>query len=330
MWDPESGSRFDIPHHMKNSDEDDGHLKSYVRLRLRSESGFMGMTHALSAVAVMLVLLVFNPSIMDRLFGSNSIPVFLLMLLVVTGGALMPDLDNTQSSAKSSLGFVGDGISMFMRATSPIIQSLFSSKRDKKPGDDRFSAHRGFYHTFLCAFLFGLLCFFLCSDRVNLHVMGLSIDGRFFAVLLAFIGAHIALSTLFGTVMRKMKGGSKILGFIIPTLVSVAVIIVLWSFLPTNMSYSRIGVAFGLGWVIHILGDMCTTQGVPALAPIPIKGKCWYDIRLLPIEAGGAVENYVITPILIAIIIFSMYTYLVDLGNPIDQVSLIMMGLPIQ
>lgn len=294
-----------------------------LRDKLRSEDGFMGMTHALSAVAVMLVILVFKPDLMNTLFGSTSIPVFILMLLVVTGGALMPDLDNTQSSAKSSLGFVGQGISIFMRSTSPIIQSLFSTRRDKKPGDDRFSAHRGFYHTFLCAILIGALCFFLCSDKIHINI-GFVIDGRFFSIVLAFIGAHIALSTLFGSFMRKLKGSAGVLGVIVPTLVSLLVVGLLWSMLPTDVSYSRIGVAFGLGWIIHIIGDMCTTQGVPALAPIPIKGKCWYDIRFLPIEAGGTVENYIITPVLIAVIIFTLYTYLVDLSNPIDQVSMIL------
>lgn len=295
-----------------------------LRDKLRSEDGFMGMTHALSAVAVMLVILVFKPDLMNTLFGSTSIPVFILMLLVVTGGALMPDLDNTQSSAKSSLGFVGQGISIFMRSTSPIIQSLFSTRRDKKPGDDRFSAHRGFYHTFLCAILIGALCFFLCSDKIHINLIGFVIDGRFFSVVLAFIGAHIALSTLFGSFMRKLKGSAGVLGVIVPTLVSLLVVGLLWSMLPTDVSYSRIGVAFGLGWIIHIIGDMCTTQGVPALAPIPIKGKCWYDIRFLPIEAGGTVENYIIAPVLIAVIIFTLYTYLVDLSNPIDQVSMIL------
>lgn len=289
----------------------------------------MGMTHALSAVAVMLVILVFKPDMMSTLFGSTSVPVFILMLLVVTGGALMPDLDNTQSSAKSSLGFIGQGISVFMRSTSPIIQSLFSTRRDKKPGDDRFSAHRGFYHTFLCAILIGVLCFFLCSDRIHISIIGLVIDGRFFSIVLAFIGVHIALSTLFGSFMRRMKNNAGVLSVIIPTLVSLVVIILIWSMLPTGVSYSRIGVAFGLGWIIHIIGDMCTKQGVPAFAPIPIRGKCWYDIRFLPIEAGGTVENYVITPLLIAVIIFTLYTYLVDLSNPIDQVSMILLQLSI-
>ena len=58
--------------------------------------------------------------------------------------------------------------------------------------------------------------------------------------------------------------------------------------------------------LIHILGDCLTTDGAPVFWPIPIKGKMWYKIRLLPIHAGGTIENYVMAPVFAVVSVVSL------------------------
>lgn len=257
---------------------------------MKTDDGFMGLTHALSAVALVLAVLAFAPTVIDTVFGKTDPWYMTLLCLVIVGGALMPDLDNTNSSAESALGFIGSGISAFMRATAPMIQGLLHTKYDK----DLDNPHRGFYHSGVSAILAGGLAYLLCSMPGR--------TGEITSLVLAFISVHIAVSTIAKKIIGKMKSKAGPVGFIVPLLISIGIIVLLWKMLPVSVSYSKIGIAFGIGWFIHILGDMCTTQGVPVLWPIPIRGKMWWHVRLLPIKAGGVIENFVFIPLFLVII----------------------------
>lgn len=275
-----------------------------MRATLASESGFSGVTHALSAVAIILAAFTWRPAWYDVLFHTRSLWVLALMLLVATGGALMPDLDNTKSSAKSALGFIGDGLSAFMRMTAPMIQSVFHTKYDKDYGN----AHRGFYHYGITAVGAGALFYWLCSMRRVGVVAGFAVSGATVAIVLAFVAVHIALSVLIKPILWKMRSGAGALGDVIPLLVSVGVVGVIWHALPADANYALVGLAFGVGWFIHEIGDCFTTDGDPILAPLKIRGKMMYDVRFLPIASGGAVEKMVIAPLLIVVIIWSLFT----------------------
>lgn len=270
-------------------------LLKAIKTKTHTEQGFMGMTHALSACALVLALIAFAPLFMEKVLGVWQISFVTLLCLALIGGALMPDLDNTNSSANSALGFVGDGISAVMRATAPIVKNMVHTKYDK----DLDNPHRSFYHTGVSAILVGGLGAAACA------ITGMT--GKICAMVLAFIGAHVALSTLLKGSLKKAAGKSnKIIGALLPLVFSLAVVAALWFTLPKTVPYWEIGVAFGLGWLVHILGDMCTTSGVPILWPVPIRGKMWYDVRLLKIKAGGAVENVLFIPLFTIIIIISV------------------------
>ena len=270
-------------------------LLKAIKTKTHTEQGFMGMTHALSACALVLALIAFAPLFMEKVLGVWQISFVALLCLALIGGALMPDLDNTNSSANSALGFVGDGISAVMRATAPIVKNMVHTKYDK----DLDNPHRSFYHTGVSAILVGGLGAAACA------ITGMT--GKICAMVLAFIGAHVALSTLLKGSLKKAAGKSnKIIGALLPLVFSLAVVAALWFTLPKTVPYWEIGVAFGLGWLVHILGDMCTTSGVPILWPVPIRGKMWYDVRLLKIKAGGAVENVLFIPLFTIIIIISV------------------------
>jgi membrane-bound metal-dependent hydrolase YbcI (DUF457 family) len=52
------------------------------------------------------------------------------------------------------------------------------------------------------------------------------------------------------------------------------------------------GLAVAVGYASHIVADGCTTAGVPALWPMRIQGKRWWNIRLLgPMVASGSLEE---------------------------------------
>lgn len=273
----------------------------YVKEQSQSDDAFMGRTHALSAVALILLIFCWKPLMYVRLSGgSKSLVILAMFCLVSAGGALLPDLDNTQSTAKSSLGATGSLISSFMRATSPLIQNTLRTKYDK-PTDD---AHRGFYHTILAGLLFGALFTFLCSPAIAFHIGSFVVNGKLVALILMFLSVDMALSAILGEMFSSKKGMDTVISLAF----SFGLSWMIWSNLPNGASYTMIGLALGLGWIIHILGDMFTTAGVPALFPIKIKGKFWYNIRFLKIQAGGLIENFFFTPLFLIVIVVSIFT----------------------
>lgn len=266
----------------------------------KSDDGFMGRTHALSALAVVLSVFAFVPGLFYK-FSNNHITALVmltLVALVTSGGALLPDLDNTNSSAKSQLGLIGDILSVFMRATAPVIKTAIHSKYD----NNLENPHRSFYHTTVSALLFGGLFSFLCSPLVNINVFGkFTLTGRIMAIILAFIAIDLCLSTVIGSIWSS----KNIIQIIASLGCSLGISFALLHFMPKTVPYTIVGVALGAGWFIHCLGDCFTTAGTPLLWPLKIKGKMWYDIRFLKIKAGGMIENFVFTPLFITISIIA-------------------------
>lgn len=276
----------------------------YVKRRIKSEDegGFMGLTHALSAVAVVMALFAFAPKTFEAIFNATSAPVLTLLVLVIAGGALMPDLDNTNSSAESSMGIIGSGLSEAMRATAPIFKNLIHSKYDK----DLDNPHRGFYHTAVCSVLMGGLAAFLCSPVINIGVGSFHITGMLFALIFAFIAVNMSLSVLAKPIMKKMKSAAGLFGAVVPLLIAAIVVGILFYMLPKDTNYTMIGIGYGIGWLVHCIGDCFTTAGCPVIAPLPIKGHMWYNIRFFKIKAGGLIENWVFIPLFLVIIVLSL------------------------
>jgi membrane-bound metal-dependent hydrolase YbcI (DUF457 family) len=76
------------------------------------------------------------------------------------------------------------------------------------------------------------------------------------------------------------------------------------SALPAEAARGRfwwLGLAVGGGAAVHCLGDAITRAGVPFVWPVPIRGRCWWEIQLPPllaIRAGGRFEYAVLLPAL--------------------------------
>ena len=262
--------------------------------KLLDEHGFMGLTHAISVLAVLTSLMVWLPKF--NMFNSVNIWVITLLLLVAVGGALLPDLDNTNSSAESALGVFGNPISTVMRAVAVMVQNLVHTRYDNRVDE----AHRGFWHTTVAAIMVG-----------GLLMLATLTAGRIVAIIVSFITIHVAISTLIRTIVKKRYNNKQPVKTMIFNLVSSVGISAITTFglftqIPSNMDYSKIGLFVGLGWLIHILGDTFTIQGTPLFWPIPIGGKCWWQLRLTTIEAGGIVENAIILPLFLILTILNL------------------------
>ena len=65
-------------------------------------------------------------------------------------------------------------------------------------------------------------------------------------------------------------------------------------YLPAGRGYPLLGVAVGVGCIVHLLGDVITSAGVPILWPIPTGRRMWRMIGVpnaLAVSVGGKVET---------------------------------------
>lgn len=272
---------------------------------LKKDNGFMGITHALSAVTIFLLLMALFSGPFLVLLGTTSAIIIILSCINVTGGAMVPDADNSASTFKSALGIVGDVISIIFRTTSIIIQTTIKTSRDSSDPNP----HRGFYHTIPAAVLIGFLIYLLTSSsflNVTVPIIGKINSGYLFALLFSWLNLHIALAALAKKTMRKIRSNSKTFGEFIAFAFSLTITFILFSQIPENTNFKWVGISVSIGMIIHTLGDCFTTAGSPILFPFPIKGKLWWTVRFLPIKAGGVVENYVFIPFFLLTSIISI------------------------
>lgn len=266
------------------------HIKAITKHKFKKDSGFSGYTHALSGVAVSLILVGFFPSFMVN-FGVAVIPTIIAFVVAFVGSTLVPDLDNTNSTSKSSLGFFGAALSTAFRASSQIIQTVVRLPKD----DPTPNPHRGFYHTILSSVIMGVIVFLLTSisTSVDLAIFGKKTIGDLFAVFFLFLLTHLTISALGGSKMKRRKK-SMFAGEIIALAFSLIVAFILLYFLPKDGNYLWLASALTLGCVVHIIGDGFTRYGVPLLFPIPRKRKMWWYYRFARLESGGAAEKAVL------------------------------------
>ena len=122
--------------------------------------GFMGKTHALLSVMLMCLCMLIPFDIFKETFWliKSNLILMIVGMIVLVGGALLPDLDNSQSSAGSTLGPLGSICTIFMQSISSIIWTLYHGRSDMHP----INQHRYFWHTavagigMICLFWFGL------------------------------------------------------------------------------------------------------------------------------------------------------------------------------
>lgn len=285
----------------------------YSDIRVKAtDRGFMGATHALSGLAVLLALVAFAPAF-AAWAGFNSMAIVILAALVVTGASLVPDLDNSASSAKSAFGLVGDALSFFFVHSAIFIQTVIATRRDDRTPDP----HRGFWHTIPAALILGggTLALTLIPGSIKVPLYGDVSISWFIALLICVLSTHLAFAGLFNKAIKRVKKGAGIFGELVALGIALISAAVIFWFVPHDGSFWWLGVAVFMGVVIHILGDTLTTSGTPIFFPLSYftHRKFWWKTRFLPIHAGGAVEKFVFIPGFTLLAVVSFVKIIIDL-----------------
>lgn len=281
-------------------------MKDFIKNRIKSDDGFLGETHAMSAVAGFLLLVLFAKDYFLNQGITDNVIVLLIASFVVAGAALIPDLDNTKSTAMSVLGPVGTLLSTAMRSIATAIFYITRSRFDDKVANP----HRGFWHTFLSGLVLGLIVKYTTSINVEINNDFL-INYNFNNVgdLLALFWIFLTTQLAFSALLNKFNKGGLINKLIL-VLLGLAISIALIYF--NSDDYNWLVILMVLGYFIHIVGDSLTVAGIPLLFPFKIKGKRWYTISFLPIRAGGEIENHLILPLFTVVSIVSAILIVVN------------------
>lgn len=177
-----------------------------------------------------------------------------LFLLLVAGGALVPDLDHHKSTLTVKLGWLGAILSGVLRMLG--------------------IRHRGFMHSFLFAFLSGVLFAVLTAVAAIADVMTV-----FVALLLLFY-ASVTLAFIFGKVGRN------------PALVLVLAAGIAYGIQAGEIDLGSwwVPLAAFAGPLLHDVGDMLTKSKFAFWAPftkkrvgsvIGFKTNTWFETGLL-------------------------------------------------
>lgn len=264
--------------------------------------GFMGKTHALLSVMLLCICMLIPISVFKETIWllKDNILFFIVGIIIVVGGALLPDLDNCQSSAGSTLGFMGSIMTIFMQSISSIMWTLIHGRSDRRP----MTPHRYFWHTGIVSV--GIICLFWFFIPIEETTIFGGIKEETAAVFLQnnvailFLIILIFMAVLCGSDMImyrliKLFKLPKFISYIFPVLVLIYVF---------TLSYTKLrvlGICLGLGYLFHCLEDFFADSGVPLLWPIPIKGHMWYKCHFLATCTTGGLVNTILDIVVLAI-----------------------------
>lgn len=189
-----------------------------------------------------------------------------VMGAVSAGFALMPDLDHPSATATKALG----------KPVHRVVHSLCKAAvKSTATGRDRsyirFKQARGQdpYH------------------RTLTHTLLASVVMGSFAYVLAYASPMTRGAVAAFGVMMLWPLYRKTIGLVVfgAAVVAAGSVILLNPWL--------VALAVTVGYASHIVADGCTAAGVPALWPLAIQGKRWWNIRLLDgkLASGSAEEK---------------------------------------
>jgi membrane-bound metal-dependent hydrolase YbcI (DUF457 family) len=240
----------------------------------------LGPSHALSGAAVWLA----GTYALSEFAHYHQSPVQIAIgTAMCAGGALVPDLDLsgrvTTDQGGATVAHTFGVVSLFfaecVEKLSLGIYDLTKTREDPR----RHNGHRTFTHTLIFNVALGYGVF-----------EALTHYGKTAVLITLFLTFAFALRGLF-------PGWSKRAGWIIVT--AAAAYATWWAdrHLPVHNAYPLLGIALGVGGIVHLLGDMITSHGCPAFWPMPLERETWHCIGVpndISVKVGGKVEVYVL------------------------------------
>ncbi|MCG5213962.1 metal-dependent hydrolase [Streptosporangium soli] len=239
----------------------------------------MGHTHALTgavawlAVAPGLAALPYltesNRFVETGIMATALTPAeFIAGTLVCAGAAMLPDLDHPSATIAQTFGPLTWGLSKAVAWAS--------------------GGHRGATHSLVFAILVGIGAHLLADNYP--------------------IGRDILVVLMIGLALRAIGigiPGKKLASALVNAGLTIGLYAVFRSF---DVGYAWLGLAIGVGSLIHVVGDCCTERGCPVLWPL--KGR-WVLPYKIGIKTGRAFEQKILAPVLSVVIVGLLYFRLV-------------------
>lgn len=265
--------------------------------------GFLGKTHSLLSLTIMTIFMMIPFYPLQITFGTlkSNILLYIVCLIILAGASLLPDLDNTQSSAGSTLGPLGSIFTLFMKSTSSIVWNIYHFKGDQKPN----TQHRYLWHTpiigigLIALFYFGIpngnyTIFTNIKNSIEAGMFGRFIQTNMTLILFiilcfmaVLVGSNMVLYTF-----SKFLPIPFFVKYILPagSLVYIAT--------ATYSDLKVVGVCLGVGYLLHCLEDFFADTGIPLIWPIPKfwgkNKKVWWRPNLpLRVTTGGTVNSVI-------------------------------------
>lgn len=280
--------------------------------------GFMGKTHALLSVMLLSILLLVPVEFLQQMLGllKKDVLFFIVGMVVLIGGALLPDLDNAQSCAGSTLGFMGSICTIFMQSTATIIYQLCHLRRDSQ---SPYFPHRYFWHSLMAGLgIFALFFFGMPNNDLTIvqavGQMGIwayleTNTAMLFFIWLMFVAVLAGSDMVFSKIIKFFKL-PKLLSYILPVLALV------YMFFLDGTHLRVLGILIGLGYIYHLIEDCFADSGCPLLFPLPIKHQMWFRVKLSPVTVKtGSLTNTLLDVAILVVDIVLIALIFVGGGN---------------
>lgn len=241
----------------------------------------MGHTHAMTGAVAWLglapalsVLPLLNESsryIETGIMATAMAPTELVAgAIVCAGAAMLPDLDHPSATIAQTFGPVTWGLSKIVAWLS--------------------GGHRGMTHSLVFAVAIGFGAHWLASTYP--------------------IGRDIMVVLLIGLALRAIGigiPGNRLGSAMINVGITAGLFVV---FRSMEVGYAWLGMAVGLGCLIHVVGDCMTERGCPVLWPLAQR---WVLPWKIGIKTGKKFEQKILAPILSVVIIGLLFWRLAPL-----------------
>lgn len=277
----------------------------------RTLEGWMGRTHALLSINILLLCLILRlPMVTEML---SSVAFFIYILVIFTGAVLLVDLDADESTSKYVLGPVGLMCTAFMKSTSAITWNIYHLKNDYRPENQ----HRFLWHCPLVAIAcFGALYFFMPNGNQSLmdffkttKLDTLQNYSSLIVFLVILFMAVLVGSNMLIKLVKKFVSVPMFVAYILP-------LACIFFSLTLTLSQLKIACFFlGLGFVLHQLEDLFADHGIPLLFPIPLiwLKKAWKKFRFpFAVTTGSTANTFV--DIIATVLVFVQAGYLIIRG----------------
>jgi hypothetical protein len=247
----------------------------------------LGPSHALSGAAAWLT----GSLALDQFAHYHqSAATIAIGTAMCAGGALIPDLDLsgrvTTDQGGATVAHTFGVVSLFLAECVEKFSLGVYDVTKTSHDPHRHNGHRTFTHTLIFNLALAYGVFEAC-----LHF------GKIAVLITLFLTFAFALRGLFAKWAKRA-------GWIITTTAAAAMTWWAHDHLVAGKGYPLLGIAVGVGGIVHLLGDMITIDGCPVFWPIPIEHKTWYYAGVpnrISVKVGGKVEVVVLRSLFVII-----------------------------